>query len=88
MDHIIRRARNSGDPVKIVERINTVARIVFDSESHVDHVEILGKLSRPATISMGIDTLDCGLAILTAKDEASGIDFELGDVHINLPDQL
>ena len=85
MDHIIRRARNSGNPVEIVERINTVARIVFDSEPHVDHVEILGKLSRPSTISMGIDTLDCGLAIFTAKDKSSGIHFELGDVHINLP---
>ena len=86
MDHIIRRARNSSDPVKIMERIDTVARIVFDSEPHVDHVEILGKLSRPSTISKGIDTLDHWLAILTAKDKASGIDFELGDVHINLPD--
>jgi hypothetical protein len=88
MDHIIRGSRNSGDPIQIVERIDTVARIVLDSESHVDHVEILGKLSRPATIGMGIDTLDHRLAILTAEDEASGIDFELGDIHINLPDQL
>jgi hypothetical protein len=86
MDHIIRRARNSGNPVKIVERINTVAGIVFDSESHVDHVKILGKLSRPSTISMGIDPLDHWLAILTAKDKTSGVDFELFDDHINLPD--
>jgi hypothetical protein len=77
MDHIIRRARNSGDPIQIVERINTVAGIVFHTHSHVDHMEILGKLSRPSAISMGIDTLDHWLAILTAKDKASGIDFEL-----------
>jgi hypothetical protein len=86
MDHIIRRARNSGDPVKIVERIDTVARIVFDSEPHVDHVEVFRKLSRPSAISMGIDTLDHWLAILTAKDKTSGIYFELFDDHINLPD--
>ena len=83
MDHIIRRTRNSGDPVKIMERIDTVAGIVFHAHPHVDHMEILGKLSRPSTISMGIDTLDHWLAILTAKDKASGIDLvnELGDVH-------
>jgi hypothetical protein len=86
MDHIIRGSRNSGDPIQIVERIDTVARIVLDSEPHVDHMEVFRKLSRPATISMGIDTLDHWLAILTAKDKASGVDFELGDVHINLPD--
>jgi hypothetical protein len=69
-----------------MERINTVAGIIFDSEPHVDHVEVFRKLSRPSAISMGIDTLDHWLAILTAKDNASGIHFELGDVHINLPD--
>jgi hypothetical protein len=86
MDHIIRRARNSGNPVKIVERINTVAGIVFDSESHIDHMEILGKANAPPSMRPGVDTLDCGLAIPTAKDKSSGIHFELGDVHINLPD--
>jgi hypothetical protein len=86
MDHIIRRARNSGDPIQIVERINTVARVVFDSESHINDMEILGKANAPPSMRPGVDTLDCGLAILTAKDKSSGIDFELGDVHINLPD--
>jgi hypothetical protein len=88
MDHIIRRARNSGDPIQIVKRINTVAGIIFHAHSHVDHMEVFRKLSRPSTISMGIDTLDHWLAILTAKDKSSGIHFELGDVHINLPYQL
>ena len=86
MDHIIRRARNSSDPVKIMERIDTVAGVVFDSESHVDHMEILGKANAPPSMRPGVDTLDCGLAIFTAKDNSSGIHFELGDVHINLPD--
>jgi hypothetical protein len=81
MDHIIRRARDRGDTIEVMERIDTVAGIVFDSESHVNDMEILGKLSRPSAISMGIDTLDHWLAILAAKDKASGIDFELGDVH-------
>lgn len=81
MDHIVRCAWNSSDPIKIVERIDTIARIVFDSHSHVDNVEILGKLSRPATIGTGIDPLDYRLAILTTEDKASGIDFELFDVH-------
>jgi hypothetical protein len=86
MDHKIRRARNSGNPVKIVERVNTVAGIVFDSESHINDMEILGKANAPPSMRPGVDTLDCGLAILTAKDKTSGIHFELGDVHINLPD--
>ena len=83
MDHIIRRARNRGDTIEIMERIDTIAGIVFDSESHVDHVEVFRKLSRPSTISMGIDTLDHRLSIPTTKDKASGIDLvnELGDVH-------
>ena len=83
MDHIIRRARNSGDPIQIVERIDTIARVIFHTHSHVDHVEVFRKLSRPATISMGIDTLDHWLAILTTKDKAGGIHLvnELGDVN-------
>ena len=83
MDHIIRRARNSGDPIQIVERIDTVARVIFHTHSHVDHMEVFRKLSRPSTISMGIDTLDHRLSIPTTKDKASGIDLvnELGDVH-------
>jgi hypothetical protein len=80
MDHIIRRTRNSGDTIEVMERINTVAGIVLDSESHIDHVKILGKLSGPATISMDIDTLDHRLAILAAKNKAGGVYFKLGHV--------
>ena len=79
MDHIVRRARNGRDPIQIMERIDTVARIVFDSHSHIDHMEILGELSRPAAIGTGINPLNNRLAILPAKDKASGVDFELFD---------
>lgn len=85
MNYIVRCARDRGYPIQIVERIDTIAWIVFHTEPHVDNVEVLGKLGGPTTISVGIDTLDCGLAILPAKDKAGGIHFEHGDVHLSSP---
>jgi hypothetical protein len=88
MDHIIRRTRNSGDTIEVMERINTVARIVLDSESHVNNVKILGESDIPSPIGSGIDTLDHRLAILTAEDKAGRVDFKLGHGgHISLPDR-
>ena len=81
VDHVVWRTTDSSDPGKIVERIDTVARVVFHSQSHIDHVEILGKLDAPATIPVGVYPLDDRLAIPPAEDKARGIYFEPFGLH-------